>query len=358
MPKVNTYRHAMRFLAILIFHFIIKMGDLTFGDFTDFTFRGFIFSGFFISYWLFVWFLSDLIGNFIFKEQEHSFTKNRLKTYLYFVFHVFYSFIAAALFNQVYRWGDLLFFEMHQSWVEVSNLNPQLISILWLFYMIIFSFETYSHALLNRKEAQLQLERLKQENTQALYANLKAQIEPHFLFNSLSVLSSIVHTDTDLASDFILKLSKILRYVVENKGFQLLPLKEEIQFVNNYLFLMQTRFTEGIIFTNQLDESLVTKSYIPPVSLQTLIENAIKHNKFSKENPLEITLLTKEDYLVLHNNLNKRTDIENSTKQGLDNLSKRYAHFTNKTIKTSEINGLFTVSLPILTQKEYERFNF
>lgn len=353
MFKNNLHKWSIRLLIVIVVHFVIKAGDFSFGKFTDFTPRGLVFSAFFILYWTFIWWVSEQVSNIILKQDS-----KRSYSYFYFSFHATYSLGAAFLFNQLYRWGDTTFYNTHNGWAKVTFLNPELTFSLWIFYILIFSFNTYSSSRLQNKESQLQVEKLKRENTLAQYLNLKSQIEPHFLFNSLSVLSSIIHTDPHLASDFTLKLSRILRYVVEKKNFKLLPLEEEIAFMNNYLFLMQTRFDSGIIFENKLDANLLKSIYVAPVSLQLLLENAIKHNKFSEHSPLRIQLYATDEHLVMSNNVDKRQDLNSSTKQGLKNLQERYAHLSTKKVDITSTPASFTVSLPILTKDDYEGSNF
>ncbi len=239
----------------------------------------------------------------------------------------------------------------------MSLLNPELTMSLLMMYMMVFAFDVYYRFSIKAKEDQIQLEKLRRENAIAQYLNLKSQIEPHFLFNSLSVLSSIIYTDVNLASEFILRLSRILRYVIEKNEFMLVPLREEISFAEDYLFLIQTRFEEGIICDNLVKRDVVNTTYIPPATLQLLIENAIKHNKFTKEKPLRIQLTREKDHLVVKNNINRRKDFQNSTKQSLDNLIRRFSHLSDKPVVVHQTEETFKVNIPILTGKQYERFN-
>ena len=351
----NTF--FIRLMFVFFIHFIFKIGDQSISAFSEFTFRGFAFSFFFITYWLCVWYLAAFFHKKIQKRQEITVSNKKLYTFFLFVFHLLFGLLFAFGANYLYRIGDIYFFNNVQAWSDVTVFNPELTLGLLTIYMMVFTFDSYYYASIKSKEDQLQLEKLKQENTLAQYLNLKSQIEPHFLFNSLSVLSSIIYTDVNLASDFILRLSRILRYVIEKNEFLLVPLDEEITFVENYLFLIQTRFENEIVFENAIDKSIISSCYIPPSSLQLLIENAIKHNKFTMDDPLRIRLFNVEDYLVVSNNANIRNDLENSTKLGLDNLSGRYSHFCSQPVEIKQTDIDFTVSIPILTKKHYERFN-
>jgi LytS/YehU family sensor histidine kinase len=206
-------------------------------------------------------------------------------------------------------------------------------------------------------EKQLKTIKLEKENTIAQYKSLKAQIEPHFLFNSLSVLASIVHTDANLASNFIIKLSKTLRYIIEKNEFTLVPLKEELAVVEDYFYLVKTRFGEGIEMSIDVDEKRFAESYIPPASIQLLIENAIKHNKQSDEEPLRIEIKCDSEYITIQNNLNKITTDKESTHVGLKNIKQRYKLLSNKDVLIHKSNDNFIVKLPVLNQSHYEDFN-
>jgi two-component system LytT family sensor kinase len=342
---------------ILLTHFIFKAGDQSFGDFFDFTLRGFIFSTFFVSYWLLVWYIAAYIHQKLLAKQDSSIKIKTFYTFSIIFFHFSYGLLVSLLLNWLYRFGDIQFFSNSDVWSEIPFLNPELTFSLLMIYIMIFSFDTYLQVNIRRKEDQIQLGKLKQENTLAKYLNLKAQIEPHFLFNSLSVLSSIIYSDVDLASDFTLRLSKILRYVIEKNELLLVPLKDEITFINDYFFLIKTRFEDGIVFENRIDESNIDNYNIPPVSIQLLIENAIKHNKFTNDKPLFIELYNDDNFLIIKNNINLRDDIIGTTKQGLENLSKRFSFLSEKPVRIEMTENEFIVSLPLLSIKDNESFN-
>lgn len=344
----------VQFIVIFLIHLIIKAGDYTFGNFFDFTRRGILFSTFFISYALIIWNLSETFNHYFLKKYERQFDNNKVFNSLFFLIHFIYGFIASFILNYLYRQGDILLYDMREAWDQIPLLNPELTLSLLTMYMMFFTLSSYSYINLKRKEDQLKLEKLKQENTLAQYLNLKSQIEPHFLFNSLSVLSSIIHTEPDLASNFTLRLSKILRFVIEKNELNLISLKEELEFVHNYLFLIQTRFETGIKFQNKLDLDFQHRCCIPPSSIQSLVENAIKHNKFTKDNPITINLEYDEEYIHIRNNLNKRDDFQTSTQQGLKNLKQRFSYFSDKAVLIQQSDDFFSVYLPILDASKYE----
>lgn len=175
-----------------------------------------------------------------------------------------------------------------------------------------------------------ELVKLQKENLQAQFNMLKNQVNPHFLFNSLNVLLSLIKLEPDLAESFTEQLSKVYRYVLENKEKELVSLATELEFMNAYVFLLNIRFQGKLFVHISLDESKFNY-LIVPLALQLLIENAIKHNSFSKKNPLNIEIFIDEnDYLNVSNNYQKRETQVESTGLGLQNIASRYAYFTEK----------------------------
>ena len=148
----------------------------------------------------------------------------------------------------------------------------------------------------------LEAEQLKQENLESQYEILKNQVNPHFLFNSLNVLYSMVHKDPDGAAQFIKKLSDVYRYVLDSREKEVVQLAEEIDALNAYLFLIQTRFGKSVICNMELEDT--NDHLIIPLSLQMLVENAIKHNAFTMNKPIQIDINQKGEAIVVKNNLN------------------------------------------------------
>jgi len=357
MKQLKINKFFSRFLFVFFVHLIIKIGDQSFKVFFDFTFRGLVFSVFFIVYWLGIWYAAEYFNGKLLKKQETLHKNKKNDVYLLFSFNFFFGLIVSFMANWIYRLGDTYLFHNEDIWSNVSVVNPELTFSLLTIYMMVFTFDVFYQSDIKRKEDQLKMEQLEKESTLAQYLNLKSQIEPHFLFNSLSVLSSLIHTNTDLASEFVLRLSRILRYVIEKNEFTLVLLQDEIDFVNDYLFLMQTRFEQEIVCESRLDNKLMNTCFVPPTALQTLVENAIKHNKFTKGKPLRIELLNDDKFLIVRNNKQLRNDSAHSTRQGLDNLKARFSHFTVRPVEVVQTEDEFTVSLPLLTKEHYERFN-
>jgi len=184
----------------------------------------------------------------------------------------------------------------------------------------------------------------------AKYESLKSQLDPHFLFNSLNVLTSLIEENPEQAERFTAKLSKVYRYVLEQKEKTLVPLQEEIDFAKVYMELLNMRFEDSLTF--DIIDKISNPDYkIVPLSLQLLLENAVKHNVISDENPLKITIIEKDGFLTIENNLNKKKSLRKGTGIGLQNILDRYALLTERQIIIEKSDSSFTVVLPLLTQK-------
>lgn len=347
MLWINKYKFLTRFLVIYFIHIIIKGFDRTFGNYFDFTLRGILFSTFLILLWLIAWYVAERLNNIIAKLRENT----RL------LINAAFGYLIALITNIGYMFGDIYLFDNWSIWEDISLFNPELTFGLSMFYIMGYITYEYFLSQIAFKEKQLTTVQLEKENVMAQYKSLKAQIEPHFLFNSLSVLSSIVHTDANLASDFIVKLSKTLRYFIEKNEFALVPLKEELAVVDDYFYLLKTRFNKGIELLINLDEKSINTIYVPPASIQLLIENAVKHNKQSDEQPLQIEINIDPDYITIQNNLNKINTVKESTSVGLQNIKQRYKLLSGKDIIVQEMDDYFTVKLPVLNQSHYENFD-
>jgi sensor histidine kinase YesM len=201
-------------------------------------------------------------------------------------------------------------------------------------------------------EALKREQKLKEEKLVFQYETLKNQVNPHFLFNSLNTLSSLVSRDAELSEKYILKLSSIYRYILENKDHDHVNLKEEIEFVQDYFYLQKVR-DDGKIDL-KLEVSDPGKYLILPISLQLLVENAFKHNIATREEPLIVQILLDEQdkTISVSNNLKPKTQIEESPKVGLSNLSARNKLITGRDIEIIDSGNEFTVHVPLKSLKD------
>lgn len=188
------------------------------------------------------------------------------------------------------------------------------------------------------------------KSANAQFESLKNQLDPHFLFNSLNVLSSLIDENPDQAQRFTASMSKIYRYVLEQKDKELVTVEEEIDFAKIYCELLKTRFEDSVNFEFKVKD-VDLKSFVVPLSLQLLLENCIKHNFATSSKPLKITIYSENGYLFIENNLQEREQVKDSAGIGLANIVQRYSLLTKNNVFIEKSNEFFRVKIPILTQK-------
>jgi LytS/YehU family sensor histidine kinase len=201
----------------------------------------------------------------------------------------------------------------------------------------------------NVKEMEMIAARQKKESIAARYAALKNQIDPHFFFNNLSVLSSLIYESTELSADYISHLSKHYRYILETNTDSLVTIGKELEYLYSYFFLIKIRHQDCITLSVTLSDHTKSKSKILPHSLLMLAENAVKHNSFTKDNQLVIEILEDNEYIVVRNNMNKRKLLQESTGIGLQNMRNRYVIESSKEVIIEESSNSFLVKLPKIT---------
>ncbi len=228
--------------------------------------------------------------------------------------------------------------EIHDTMIMISLIIGVMVSI------IIMSYEISIQFFNNWKKSLIEIEKYKSETYQAQLQNLKNQVNPHFLFNNLSVLSTLVYKDQDKAVDFINQLSKVYRYLLDNHNHELISLEDELKFIQSYTYLLKIRFDKNINFELDIEDYCKNKM-IPPLALQILIENAIKHNEISSTLPLTISIFTYQNSIYVKNNLNLRRIYEKSSKLGLKNIEDRYVYFTNEKIEIIQNENIFKKNL-------------
>jgi two-component system LytT family sensor kinase len=197
------------------------------------------------------------------------------------------------------------------------------------------------------REEVVQGEKLKQEAIALQYQIMQNQVNPHFLFNSLNTLGSLIDLDTQKAKEFTRELSMFYRELLYFKDKDLVPLNEELNFLKKYIYLQKIRFGDNFevqIFINEVDGFEVI-----PMSIQMMVENAVKHNIISKENPLNIIIgKSDEAEIFIENNLQLRENVSGSNNIGLKNLTERYKFLTDKEMKITQDDHFFRVSIPLI----------
>jgi sensor histidine kinase YesM len=200
------------------------------------------------------------------------------------------------------------------------------------------------------KERQVKEQKIIAGSASARFDALKNQLDPHFLFNSLNVLTSLIDEDPHQAQNFTTSLSKVYRYVLEQKNKDLVTVDEELKFARTYVRLLKMRFEDSIIFDIP-DQCSVPEAKIVPLSLQLLLENAVKHNVVTSSRPLHIKVYEDKGMLVVSNNLQEKQVVKKSSGVGLQNIKQRYRILTDREMVINKTTKDFSVSLPILTQK-------
>lgn len=184
----------------------------------------------------------------------------------------------------------------------------------------------------------------------AKFETLKNQIDPHFLFNSLNVLSSLIEENPDNAQRFTTSLSKVYRYVLEQKDKELVSVQEELAFAKTYMNLLKMRFENSLFY--EVPQNLSNPdALVVPLSLQLLLENTVKHNIVSQEQPLNIRIVEEAGYLVVQNDYQKKQVLQDRRGVGLQNIISRYAIITARKVQIEQTEQYFTVKLPVLTKQ-------
>lgn len=299
-------------------------------------------------------FIQYLIYTFLYWQGNYSFSKTIHETYpsidytkpkifLHISFAFVYAIIVVVLIN-------FLLYNL-QSPFKVM-LGEFLIGFgVTIFISLIYLSAEY---FLLFKESMQEKEALKRAQIENELKVLSSQINPHFLFNSLNTLMSIIPEDTQLALDFTRKFSDVYRYVLQSKNQDLVSLQEELKFVDSYIFLMKIRYGDNLNIQNEIPAEAMNKK-VPPLALQMIVENATKHNTISSIKNLHIKLSYESpDQLVVWNNCNLKMQTEAGTGTGLENIRRRYHYLADKDIEVNPSEDEFTVKLPLLNVEKYE----
>lgn len=289
---------------------------------------------------LFIW-----LGNWFFESVQVDAPgfKRRIIIRL-LIFYVCVLLLAIALFAVVYAIQYIVHSE------DFSQFLPTLLNMemrgFFVATFIGFGIGALFFFFVLWSEAVDRVQKLREEKLIFQYETLKSQVNPHFLFNSLNSLLSLVRSEPELSEKFVQKLSSIYRYTLENREKELVPLSAELDFVNDYFYLQKIRDDEKIELKTELNIS--NNALIVPVSLQLLVENALKHNTSTRKQPLEIVIHNEGiDKLVVRNNLQVKTQLADSSKIGLKNLNERCRLILNREIEILQTDDEFVVKIPV-----------
>lgn len=214
-------------------------------------------------------------------------------------------------------------------------------------YANTFYLQSYIKARNEKQALEMALMKEKEIALQSQLNSLKLQINPHFMFNNFNNLLELIEEDSGLAGKFLSNLSKVYRYIITNLDRNLIPVADEIKFLDSYLYLMKVRHDEGVI-AKVSPGVRQCKGFLPPAVLQLLVENAIKHNSFSSEHPLVIDIKLSDDYITVSNLKSPLMSPIESTGLGLKNITERYALLCDKKVKIENAENFYSVSLPII----------
>ncbi len=242
---------------------------------------------------------------------------------------------------------------MERDWFNIESWNPEMMrQFIWLVTTLFVSFWIYKLivSIIKKQENKVKEQKIIAGTASAKFETLKNQIDPHFLFNSLNVLSSLIEENPENAQRFTTALSKVYRYVLEQKDKDLVPIEEELSFAKTYMNLLQMRFENSLTYEISI-ETIDPEAKVVPLSLQLLLENAVKHNIISEQKPLHIQIFIENDALVIQNNFQKKAVLQDGQGVGIQNIINRYAIITNRKVTIEQNEDSFTVKLPILTKQ-------
>jgi hypothetical protein len=242
---------------------------------------------------------------------------------------------------------------MERDWFNIESWNPEMMrQFIWLVTTLVVSFWIYKLivSIIKKQENKVKEQKIIAGTASAKFETLKNQIDPHFLFNSLNVLSSLIEENPENAQRFTTALSKVYRYVLEQKDKDLVSIEEELAFAKTYMNLLQMRFENSLTYEFSI-EKIDPEAKVVPLSLQLLLENAVKHNIISEQKPLHIQIFIEKDNLVIQNNFQKKAVLQEGQGVGIQNIISRYAIITNRKVTIEQNEHSFTVKLPMLTKQ-------
>lgn len=241
----------------------------------------------------------------------------------------------------------------------IRLLDELVIGIFFLFISLLLVFIDLGVHLLNKwRISQAEIERFTKENLEIQFEMLRTQVNPHFLFNSLNTLSSLIYENQDTASNYVREMSTVYRYILEKRKSDIVTLSEELEFTRSYIYMLSLRFADKIKFELNINTKFHEK-VVAPLTLQILIENAVKHNIVSQSKPLKIEIFSQHDNtLMVKNNRQPKTTNSYSSGIGLENIRNRLQILTDRKMKVENTETEFIVTIPLLDAKENKLINW
>lgn len=286
--------------------------------------------------WNLFWFGNSFLGSFV--SRKFPWIERPLLTFAL-------NMVATVVYTMGTLYGLALFYQ----YVLDLNFLSGFGRTAWFTLVITVVISLFMHSrsfLQNWRAAELNSAQLQKEGMKAQFDSLKSQVNPHFLFNSLNALTNLIYEDQDKAALFVKQLSEVYRYVLDTQGKEIVPLTDEVKFLRSYMFLQQIRFGNKLKVDVNLND---VNAHVAPLVLQMLVENAIKHNIVSNDQPLTINIFPQDGNIVVQNNLQKKNVLPEESKGiGLENIRSRYRFLSDKIVDVVNDGNLFTVKLPML----------
>jgi two-component system, LytTR family, sensor kinase len=293
----------------------------------------------------FIFLFISLFGNWV----THQFVSQKFQ-YKKSVTAAVIAIAAGLIFTLVFTFVYKLITNLPLAILPAGNINKGQLIAIYLFRSFIISafvyFVVYYFRLIfTLQQSKLENEYLKQESLKAELASLRQQISPHFLFNSLSNLSSLSHEVN--VKEYIIKLADVYRYVLQFQEQNEVRLEQEMAFIQSYIYILQSRFEEGVAFSITLSPAAQQRKILP-LAVQLLVENAVKHNVLLYNKPLQVRIYDTGDYLTVENTYKPKETLEKSSGIGLNNLCQRYRLFAGKEVVIEQTPEMFKVIVPLL----------
>lgn len=262
----------------------------------------------------------------------------------------FFQLLLVVLYSLIYINATYLLFKNYYTEFPPSQNQFILLNIYGMLFLIpVLSIQFGLLFLQKWKRAIVEQEKLKQEQARSELITLRSHLSPHFLFNNLNILSSLIEVENHAAQEYLDRFAEVYRYVLKNRDVELIALREEMQFLDSYNYLLHQRFSNGLQIDIQVEDHY-REYFVPPLALQMLLENALKHNKLSEEQALEVKVFASEGpVLIIQNNLQPRAVPEHEkTGMGLENIRRRYLLSTHQNIDITQSESIFRVTLPLI----------
>jgi len=340
-----TYQYLIKGLALSgIIFIVMQLLNLLLGNEMHFNIKLLINFGYITLYTISLLF----VNMYLFRVLDRIFAKDRFskKRILIGFAGTFIASLVVIFLLRVFE-DVLMEQQSFASFIAKETASNYIVSIIITFFVTLSLYAFYFYK--SYQENKFKQQKIIAGTANAKFESLKNQIDPHFLFNSLNVLSSLIEENPENAQRFTTSLSKVYRYVLEQKDKELVSVEEELSFARTYMNLLKMRFENSLFY--ELPENVSPEAKVVPLSLQLLLENTVKHNVVSEQRPLHIRIFIDGDYLAVQNDFQKKEVMQDRQGVGLQNIINRYGIITDRKVLINQNENTFTVKIPILTKQ-------